>query len=405
MTSKLNSCKRALSLNSRIKFVAFAGPLLFITACGFLSNPDRKETPSRLMLDAQAAYDAGNYSKAIELLEKLVEKDPSNEEGRIRLTFAYNGSLGITPTEFIKTFTSSSSGTATSGVSDISKLTGKSSLPDATVQKLKTSSSGITSVEQLRTQFKEFATFQKAFLALCPLFSTSTMAALKTKAASALDILEVSKCGNGRPSANANVSIAALSLALGQFSSLYKAILDADNDGKFDLEEQATAAKSSIDGLDTTKPAALDTLRSATNTLTYVGSQLQGEVFKLAISQFSIIDAVVAGTNLPTDIKAGISAGVSGVNTALEKINGYLDAGKSTGSTAQSGTATAQAAANAQAKAETLLNGKTEAEIDAFCKDAYCFKLTFGNSITPSQCANRTYTADKCTTTPTLPQQ
>ncbi|MEN9824296.1 MAG: hypothetical protein RI953_41 [Pseudomonadota bacterium] len=404
MTSKLNSSKRTLSLNSRIKFVAFAGPLLFITACGFLSNPDRKETPSRLMLDAQAEYDAGNYTKAIELLEKLVEKDPSNEEGRIRLTFAYNGSLGITPTEFIKTF-ASSSGSGTSGGSDISKLTGKSSLPDATVQKLKTSSSSITSVEQLRTQFKEFATFQKAFLALCPLFSTSTMAALKTKAASALDILEVSKCGDGRPSANANVSIAALSLALGQFSSLYKAILDADNDGKFDLEEQATAAKSSIDSLDTTKPTALETLRSATNTLTYVGSQLQGEVFKLAISQFSIIDAVIAGTNLPTDIKAGISAGVSSLNSALDKINGYLDAGKSTGTTAQSGSTTAQAAANAQTKAETVLSGKTEAEIDAFCKDAYCFKLTFGTSITPSQCVNRTYTADKCTTTPTIPQQ
>jgi hypothetical protein len=379
---------------SAAKISSLLMPIALVAACGVLSNPARKETPSRLMLEAQAEYDAGNYTKSANLLEQLLSKDPSNDEARVRLTFAYSGDLGITPLEFVKNFAGSSSSGSSSGSSDIGKLTGKSALPEATLTKLKQQSSSILTAAQLRALFPEFATFQKAFLTICPLFAKSTISDLKRDAASALEILEISKCGDGRDSANANVSIAGLFLALGQFSSLYKTILDANDDGTIDLQKQATDAKAKIDGLSNTganAATALDTLSAATTALTTVGQTLQGEVFKLAISQAYIIAAVVKGTNLPADVKSGIDQGVEGLNSALKTINSYLDAGKSAGANTQTGTATTQAAAQAKTKADTYLSGlaETDPQLEKYCKDVYCFNLVYNTNQVPDRCVTR----------------
>ena len=391
-------------------------PMVFAAACGVLSNPARDESPSRLLIEAQAEYDSGNYSKAANLLEQLLAKDPSNDEARVRLTFAYSGDLGITPLEFVKNLAggSGSSSSGSSGSSEIGKLTGKSALPDATITELQKKSGSITSVSQLRTLFPQFATFQKAFLTICPLFSKSTIADLKVKAESALEILEISKCGDGRDSANANISIAGLFLALGQFSSLYKAVLDANGDGTIDLQKQATDAKAKIDSLNTAGGAdvnaGLQTLSAATTALTTVGQTLQGEVFKLAISQAYIISAVVQGTNLPTDIKREIDKGVEGLNSALSTINSYLDAGKSAGTATQTGAATTQAATKAKAKADTLLGqlGNTpedQAKLDSYCKDIYCFNLIYNTGQVPDKCTtiNQSRTPAQCSATPPAP--
>lgn len=407
----LNSDKsiKQTNVQRKLKLVALSMTFAVVSACGFLANPDRKETPSRLLLEAQAAYDSGDYAKAQSLLEKVIVIDPSNEDARIRLAFAYNGTLGITPIELIKTFAGSSGSSSSS--SDINSLTSKSSLPDKTIKELKQNATATTSVSELRAKIEEFATFQKAFLVICPLFSKDTMTALKTKAASALDLLEIDKCGPGRDRVGANVTIAALSMALGQFSSLYKAILDANGDGKFDLEVRANAAKSSIDGLNTAGgdiATNVATLTKATDDLNYVLSQLQGEVFKLAISQFSIIDAVIGATSLPAEIKSGITAGINSLNSALNNINSYLDAGKSTGGTAKTGTATAEAADKAKDKANEIIGkldpnkADDQKKINDLCTSAFCLNKTAGVGLPTSCDATKPYV---CTSTPTIPPQ
>ena len=379
--------------------VAFGACGTGLSACGALSSPERQKTPSSLLLQAQAAYDAGNYSKAVELLESVIEKDPSNDNARVHLVFSYNGSVGITPTGLIKTLLSSSSTSGTSGSgSDVTKLTSKSGLPDSTVTELKKQSSTITTVAQLRKLFPAFATFQKSFLTLCPLFSTETISSLKTKAASAVDLLEVSNCGSGRPNADANVSIAAMSLSLAQFSSLYKAVLDPDGDGVINLQSDASKASTDLQNLSSSSKTAtekLATLNSATATLTNVASQLKGEVFKLAISQFSVIEAVVDGANLPSNVKDPLKKGVSGLTDALAKINGYLDAGKSTGAATGTGETAKTAAANANTQADTLLAGNP-AEKPATCNKIYCFRTAYGLPTggvgdMPSQCTVGSY--------------
>lgn len=368
---------------------ALAAALFALSACGVLSSPERDETPSALMLRAQAAYDSGSYSEAVTLLEKAVDLDPANEEARVRLAFSYNGSLGITPLNMIKNLTSSS--TSTSGNSDITKLTNGSGLPKARTDKIKENKSSLTNVAALRQLFPEFTTFQKAFLSLCPLFSSQTLTTLKQKVPTAEVLLEVSKCNSGVPTSNANVSIAALSLAIEQFSSLYKSILDTDGDGRIDVEKDAADASASLNNL-----TDINSLNQATRKLTLVASTLKGEVFKLSMAQFSIISAVIVGSSLPSSVKDPLQKAVSGIEDMVQKIDGYLDAGKATASSNSVGGQSAQQAAQkANTQADSLLATKTTKEKQDTCNQLYCFRTAYGlpteASDMPSQCTGISY--------------
>ena len=377
---------------------ALAAALFALSACGVLSSPERDETPSALMLRAQAAYDSGKYSEAVTLLQELVKKDPSNEEARIRLAFSYNGSIGVTPLNLLKTLASSSSAPSSGGTgnSDITKLTSGAGLSKTITEKIKNEKNTLTSVDILREKFKEFATFQSAFLTLCPLFSKTTLDTLRTKSASAVTLMKLDQCGVGVASSNANVSIAALTLAIDQFATLYKSILDSDGDGQIDAEKDSKDASDSISGLSTgagTTAESLSKLNSATQKLTGVATTLKGEVFKLAIAQFSIISAVVDGSNLPSTIAAPLKKAVDGLDTAVGQINKYLDAGKATSTSTSTGGAAAQdAAAKANEKAQALLAGQDPTKTNETCTSIYCLRTAYGLSVSnpgdlPNQCS------------------
>lgn len=372
---------------------AIAAVVLSVTACGVLSSPDREETPSRLILKAQAAYDAGKYDEAISLLEKAVEKDPSNVEARVRLAFSYNGSLGISPTTMIKSLAGGSS--SGSGSTDITKLTSGAGLSKDKTDAIQSADAEgtLTTVAQLRKDFEDFAKFQKAFLVLCPLFSTTTLSTLREEAQSAVTLMEVEKCGPGLASSDANVSIAALSLAIQQFASIYNAILDPNGDGKIDVQEKATQASQNLSALATAPsntPAEiktkLDTLNAATESLTKVATTLKGEIFKLAIAQFSIISAVAEGSNLPESVKVPLRKAVDGLDAAIGKVNEYLDAGKTTAGatggvpgTVATGTAAKDAADKANTQANELLQKITDqSEKLKTCNQVYCLRNTYG---------------------------
>ncbi|MEY4066653.1 MAG: hypothetical protein RIR26_2861 [Pseudomonadota bacterium] len=385
---------------------AIAAVALSVTACGVLSSPDREETPSRLILKAQAAYDAGKYDEAISLLEKAVDKDPSNVEARVRLAFSYNGSLGISPTTMIKSLAGGSS--SGSGSSDITKLTGGAGLSKEKTDAIQDADKAgtLTTVAQLRKDFEDFAKFQKAFLVLCPLFSTTTLSSLREKAESAVTLMEVKKCGSGLASSDANVSIAALSLAIQQFASLYNAILDPNGDGKIDVQEKATEASDKIKNLSTSgggdPTQNLASLNTAMTSLTTVAATLKGEIFKLAIAQFSIISAVAEGSNLPDSVKTPLKKAVDGLDAAIGKVNEYLDAGKTTAGAAggasgsvATGTAAKDAADKANAKANDLLTNASDADKLKTCNQVYCLRSTYGlpndDANMPTNCTGLNY--------------
>jgi hypothetical protein len=354
------------------------------------------------MLRAQAAYDSGKYSEAVSLLQELVKKDPSNEEARIRLAFSYNGSIGVTPLNLLKTLASSSSAPSSGGTgnSDITKLTSGAGLSKTRTEEIKNKRNSLTSVDILREQFKEFATFQDAFLTLCPLFSKTTLDTLRTKSASAVTLMKLDQCGDGVASSNANVSIAALTLAIDQFATLYKSILDSDGDGQIDAEKDSKDASDSISGLSTgagTSAESLSKLNTATQKLTGVATTLKGEVFKLAIAQFSIISAVVDGSNLPSKIADQLKSSVVKLDLTVGQINKYLDAGKATSaSTSTGGEAAQKAAQTANQKAEALL-AQDATKTNETCTSIYCLRTAYGLSVSnpgdlPNQCTAAPYT-------------
>lgn len=380
---------------------ALAAALFALSACGVLSSPERDETPSALMLRAQAAYDSGKYSEAVSLLQDVVKKDPSNEEARIRLAFSYNGSIGVTPLNLLKTLASSSSAPSSGGTgnSDITKLTSGAGLSKTRTEEIKNKRNSLTSVDILREQFEEFQTFQDAFLTLCPLFSKTTLDTLRVKSASAVTLMKLDQCRDGVVSSNVNVSIAALILAIDQFSTLYKSILDSDGDGQIDAEKDSKDASDSISGLSAgtgTTDESLSKLNIATQKLTGVATTLKGEVFKLAIAQFSVISAVVDGSNLPSTIAVPLKKAVDGLDAAVAQINKYLDAGKAT-STSTGGAAAQDAAAKANEKAQTLLAGQDATKTNETCTSIYCLRTAYGLSVSnpgdlPNQCTAAPYT-------------
>ena len=378
-----------------VSCAVLAATLFGLSACGALSSKERDETPSVLMLKAQEAYDSGKYDEAITHLNKVVEKDPSNQEARVRLAFALNASVGVTPIKLLKSLTASTPG-GTGANSDLSKLTSGAGLSKTRTEQIKQNKAVLTDINSLRELVPEFKTFQNAFLTLCPLLSRQTLADLRTRSPSAVTLMEIDKCKEGVEESNDNVNIAALILAVDQFATLYNSVLDTNGDGVIDVQKDAQDASSKLSTLNTGGgAAALSTLNNATQTLTLVAATLKGDVFKLATAQFSIISSVIRGSDLPSSIATPLDKAVTALEKSLNEINGYLDAGKTTGSSTTSGQSAVTAAKDANTKADQILQGQPASEKPETCKNVYCLREAYGlprgDSEMPSQCTGVNY--------------
>ncbi|MEN9529875.1 MAG: hypothetical protein RI932_1748 [Pseudomonadota bacterium] len=378
-----------------VSCAALAATLFALSACGALSSKEREETPSALMLKAQTAYDSGKYADAIAYLNKVVEKDPSNQDARVRLAFSLNASIGVTPLNLLKSLTTSNTGGAGTN-NDLGKLTSGAGLSKSKTEQIKQKRAVLTDINKLRELVPEFQTFQNAFLTLCPLLSQQTLADLRAKSPSAVTLMQVDKCNEGLPVSNANVSIAALILAIDQFATLYNSVLDTNGDGVIDVQKDAQDASSKLSSINPAEgAAALASLNNATQTLTTVSATLKGDVFKLATAQFSIISSVIRGSNLPSNIADPLNKAVTALEGSLNTINGYLDAGKTTGSSTSSGQSAVTAANNANTKADAILASKSPAEKQDTCKNVYCLRdaygLPKGDADMPTQCSGVTY--------------
>ncbi|MFZ9521433.1 MAG: hypothetical protein ACO3A4_13245 [Silvanigrellaceae bacterium] len=406
MISKLDSCKKSLSLKSKIKCVAFAGPLLFITACGFLSSPDRKETPSRLTIEAQAAYDAGDYSKAVELLEKLVEKDPSNINGRVRLAYSYLGKSNISVFDVIKSKSTSGS---TSG-SNITALTSGAGLSKekSDAIKAKESQNLLTNINSLRSSFDEFAALQKAFETICPLFPVETINKLKAQTAAIKEALNVAACKDGISTSNSDVLLAGMMTALIQVATLFPIFVPTEADGKTPkAQTQAQSYQTEISSLG----SATDATQAASN-LTRLNAALTGlnnlvssvtsptGIVNYTLAQARVISAVIVGLNLPAETKASLSSIDSTLDAALDGLGKFVNVGQTaagSGTGGASAAKTQQALSDAKTKATDYFNkiGDNPEQKQTTCKNMYCAGLASGTpnpeSYLPAECAPPPY--------------
>jgi hypothetical protein len=382
-----------------------AAALFALSACGVLSSPERDETPSALMLRAQAAYDSGNYSEASSLFNRVVEKDPSNLAARARLSYAYLGSAGVSIIGIVKSkIPSSSGGNSSSGGSDnLNKLTENSGLPAQRISKLKSESANISTVEQLRDAISEFKTFQKAFESLCPAFPSSTLTKLNELSPAIKSVLNLERCGPGLATMNSDVTVAAIFLTLAQVSTLQPVFLATQADGKtFEIESKAKESSDKISTLSSSSSGATDlanlqTLNQSLDALRKVVSTLEGPIVKYTSAQISILSAVVNGSNLPSTVKTSIFDLENSLNSALSAVNKYS-------SSAQSGASGAGGASQDKVK-ESLTSAKSKAaeyfktvtnqdEKEKTCKNIYCVALNQPDpaSFLPAECQFKSYT-------------
>lgn len=349
--------------------VTVALTMFALSSCGVLSSPERDETPSALALRAQEAYDKGDYAQAVELLEKLKKLDPSNVDARIKLAFSYMAVSEISFTDTIKGFAKlNGAGGGLTG------LTSNSGLDEDQLTKLKSENNvSLLSADELRAKSAELSRFHTAFLSLCELFSAETISTLKESAKSASEILQLEQCGAGLPESRASVSIAALFLAINQFSTFAKLLdFDKNNDGKIDIEETASSASTKISGA-----TDINQLTTAMETLTDTANFLSSDGFKWAFAQFKIIDAVIVGSGLPEQVKAPLTKITQTLNESIDKINGFVDQGASTGNSVGAGTKATEAAAKANEKADALLAGKSDEDKKDSCQKVFCMRKSF----------------------------
>lgn len=358
-----------------------------LSSCGVLSAPERDETPSALSLRAQYAYDQGNFAEAVELLEKIKEIDPSNVDARIKLAFSYMGAVGVSHVDTIKKFASLDNSNA-----NLTAILTSAGLSADQVAEVKAGETKVTllGAESIRAKSLGLTALHNAFLNLCELFSEDTIATLKESAKSATLILELEKCGSGITRVDGNVAIAALFLAINQFSSFGQILdLDSNNDGKIDVEASTSKASTDI-----TNAADLAALTTALDTLTDAANLLSSDAFKLAFAQFKIIDAVIPGSSLPSDVKKSITEIITSLDESIDKINGYVDQGAA--ASASAGAKAKETAQKANQKADDLLNGKSNSEKLESCQKLLCMRKSFNlgteESDMPTNC--KAYYAD-----------
>lgn len=358
-----------------------------LSSCGVLSAPERDETPSALALRAQYAYDKGNYAEAVELFEKLKKLDPSNVDGRVKLAFAYMANAGISHIDTLKKFAELGGAGG-----NLTTLTDSSGIKGDSIDQLKRENNvSLMTADELRAASPEILKIHKAFLGLCELFTSDTLATLRESAKSATGILQLDNCGEGISTSDGSVSIAALFLAINQFSTFANLLdFDKDKDGKIDIEVSTANASTQINGA-----SNISQLTNAMKVLTDAANFLSSDGFKWAFAQFKVIDAVVSGSNLPSNVKEDLTKVTSTLNASIDKINGYVDQGNSTGSTVGAGAKAEEAAQKANTKADELLSGKSDAEKIESCQKLLCMRKSFNLGIQasdmPSECQGAIY--------------
>jgi len=354
------------------------------------------------MLKAQAAYDTGKYSEAIEHLNKVVAKDTSNQEARVRLAFALKGSIGVLPLNVIKSLVAKPASGGTGTNTDLSKLTSGAGLSRARVLEIRGLGLGLADINTLRTRVSEFQTLQNAFLTLCPFLSKQTLTSLRESSPSALTLLQVDKCNDGLSFANDNVTIATLILSIDVLATLLNTFFDLNGDFVPDALADSKDASSKLSSLNSSGgQEALNALNAATQTLARSTATIKSDAFKLFRAQIKILVSLTAGSNFPSDIKAALEKGVRELDTQLDQTDKYIDAGKATSnSAAKGGDAAEKAAKDANEKAQTLLAAQDATKTAETCKNIYCFRTSYGLSVSnpgdlPTQCTAAPYTCSQ----------
>jgi hypothetical protein len=328
------------------KKLTFILPIIFL-GCGnsWLTTQSRENTTSALFAKGQLEYDKGNFSKALEYFEKILKREPENEQTRIFVSYSLNGRANLSPFSLINNLTKiSSTSAASGGTSSAVSITSITNIAGLTVdEKAQFLGKVPNTVTELRKTSRKFELLHKSWLEVCQLLPKASIERVVGTSLRLGNILEIQKCLGGK---NANEKIkssavfAAVMQSLGIASGLYQVFLDADGDGNIDLVKSAETITSNIQSYKTQAEtttdigslnATLTLLNNAMSELATIGTRLQGELFEYTLAEFEIVSDLIATglLNLPTKATESITKGIAKLNEAKEKAKSFTDNGTS----------------------------------------------------------------------------
>lgn len=361
VTTKKHSLKAKVGLWASVCLLASCGNT-------WMTSGEREKSPSAMLAKAQRADDKGDYDTAISLYRELIEKDPNNDEIRIRLAYALNAKAGLGLFTLVEklagsssstetttatatstsTDTAASTSTSTSGLSMISKVVGLGATEKAEITNAFNATSDIKA-SALREKSALLATLHESWLAICRVLPAESLAKVIDSDATVKAAAESAKCKGGieNSKVRASARFAAALQLLAEGMILYQTVVDADGDGQVDLLKKATAISDDINKVQaqvaTATPDKLTGLLTSINTsvanLKAVGDAFKGEAISLTLADFSLVAELVASIeSLPDDLKTNIAGTVAKFTEAQNKMKDFSQTSTSTTSTSSSST-------------------------------------------------------------------
>lgn len=348
--------RRASRIPVTLAAVSVAGlAALASHGCGnaWITSKERENSPSALMTKAQFAYDKGDFEKAAEYFGKVVDKDPTNEKARIRLAYAINGRAGLSPFDLVTKLTNLKSPTASSGASatmggstgssstssitQFTNLVGldaadKTAIANALKSKPKT-------IGTLRSVSPRFALLHESWLAACQLVPKDALDLVIASNTTLRSAFEVTSCKGGLTDparVKSSALFAVVMMALAQGSGLYQTVLDANGDGKVDLEVQATQIQQEVTALSNQSGgsaeqigARMQAINEKLALLGALGKEVTGELVTVALAHFEFVAKLSAKIIFPDDVNKKMTDAITKFNETRDKLNQFTKTGAS----------------------------------------------------------------------------
>ena len=332
---------------SRLQFVQLAiGLLLFTNGCGnsWMASQERKSTPSALIEEGQYAYDKRNFQTAVNFFQKAVEKDPNNQEARLKLAYSLNATAGVELYDvisgFIK-FNQSGSDTAANPLKIFVDVVGLNSQEAASiVEKIK--SVGYNDLQSLRNVSNKLMTLQKSWRVICRLIPADYLSKVVGTDNDLASDLEVdTSCLGGLPSKNISTGVLLVAAfgAMAQGAAFYQTALDTNNDGNIDFVVEAESLSKAIETLKTDSTTAtpdaavqkLTNLNQQLESLTSLNVKIKSRLVTMTLAQFTLLEWLIANIpGLPEAVKSQISTSIAKFGEAREKLSSYMASGQNT---------------------------------------------------------------------------
>lgn len=353
--------KLKASFKSTKARVTLFSSVVLLVSCGnqWMSSSDRENTPSAMLKKAMKADDKGDYDTSIALYRQMLEKDPTNDNVRIRLAYALNGKAGLGFFEVVDkmnnstataTSTSTSTGTSqNSSLGVISKVVGltdseKSSIVDTV------NANSAASMSEIRQKSILLTTLHESWLAICRVLPSEIIEKHVNSDAIVKVAANGDECKGGLPASQvkASAKFAAALQLIAEGMILYQTVIDSDGDSQLDLLKKADTVNSSIATIQGQISGAtgsqittlLSDLNQSMAELKSLGDAFKSEAISLALADFSMVADIIADMEgLPDDLKANIRSTVDKFSEAKNKMNDFSQAGKRKATTGSSGTA------------------------------------------------------------------